>query len=171
MELAAIITKLNKAAPGAVLQKARFGRGGAQAIWIEARALPAVAATLRNDPDLKLDWLENLSVAQLEDALVITYFLRSRETPLCAILRATVTLNENESPAELPEVPSVREIWPMARSMERESSELFGIRFGGELAAAGILPKGWRGFPLRKSYVFPQEVFGIAHSRQGTDHA
>ena len=27
------------------------------------------------------------------------------------------------------------------------------------------LPKGWNGYPLRKSYVFPTEFLGIPHSR------
>ncbi|MCM2322097.1 MAG: NADH-quinone oxidoreductase subunit C [Oligoflexia bacterium] len=162
METAALISKLNKAVPGAVLQKARFGRGGKHAIWIEARSIAAVAEALSSDPELRLDWLENLSVAQLDEALLLTYFVRSRQTEVVAVLRATLALKSED---ELVDAPSVRTVWPMAVPFEREASELFGIRFGKGKRETGILPKGWRGFPLRKSYVFPQEFFQIAHSR------
>lgn len=165
MEKSKILKIIEKALPGAVLQKAPFGRAGELSLWVEALSIRKVSAHLASNAELQLDWLENFSVSQSEDAFVLTYFLRSRRTDSRLVLRASVV---PESEDALLEVPSVSAIWPMAVPMEDEAAEMFGIRFEGRVgpAASGrILPAGWRGFPLRKTYVFPQEILGIQHSR------
>ena len=63
-------------------------------------------------------------------------------------------------------VPSVSESWPMARNIEEEIQDLFGIDFGHKRPPGrGLLPAGWRGFPMRKSYAFPTEFADIMHMR------
>jgi NADH:ubiquinone oxidoreductase subunit C len=130
---------------------------------VELRKLGKVAGYLREA--LGFDWLENLSVAQVDDALVLTYFLRAGATREQLILKATVVPADARAEAE---APSVSALWPPAALMEQEAGELFGIRFQGA-AEGGVrarrLPEGWSGFPLRKGYEFPREVDGIAHAR------
>ena len=72
-----LISKLNKDVPGAVLETRRFGRSEITSIWIESQTIQKVAFALKNDVGLKLNWLENLSVVELEGVLVVTYFVTS----------------------------------------------------------------------------------------------
>jgi NADH:ubiquinone oxidoreductase subunit C len=162
-----LISKLNKLVPGAVLETRRFGRSGMISIWIETQTLQQIARTLKSDPELHLDWLENLSVVEFEGILVASYFVRSTITPHHYVLRASAVPSSPEAEVLF---PSVREIWPMAIPMEEEAQEMFGIRFQVDESQqdevqARRLPENWSGYPLRKSYVFPKEVFGITHSR------
>lgn len=162
-----LISKLNKLVPGAVLETRRFGRSGIVSIWIETQTLQKVASILKSDPELQLDWLENLSVVEFEGILVASYFIRSTVTAHHYILRSSAVPSSPEAEVLF---PSVREIWPMATPMEEEAREMFGIRFSmnesdSSTETARRLPENWAGFPLRKNYVFPKEVFGITHSR------
>lgn len=176
MEKQTLLSKLEKAAPGRILQHARFGRTQGVSVWVEKSALAEIARALRDDPELRLDWLENLSVAQMgagggadDEALVLTYFLRSTETEESLVLRASVDLARSD---QWVEAPSIIATWPMAAPFEQEASELFGIRFTGGASAGNPAEKvnpGWTGFPMRKNYVFPYQVFGITHSRSRYD--
>ena len=169
MDIAELINKINHAVPGAVLEKTRFGRTSRTAVWIEARALPEVAAFLHSGGGPALDWLENLSVMQMDETLVATYFLRSSQKPdRELIVRVSVAIPGLNRDVVFPSVSST---WPMARAFEVEAGELFGIRFNDRQGARThqpyqLLPEGWTGFPLRKTYMFPTEFLGIAHSRK-----
>jgi NADH-quinone oxidoreductase subunit C len=133
----------------AILERGRFGKTETPLLWIEASALTDIARMLREDPELSLDWLENLTVMQVDRILVASWFLRSRKTKARVVLRSTVVPGARDDEAELPSTTSV---WPEARQLERESSELFGIRFGGEPIPRRILAGGLDGFPLRKTF-------------------
>ncbi len=163
MEMSALVSKIEKALPGAILQKKPFGRSGDLSLWIEARQLRAVAQLISEDPLAELDWLEHLGAAEVEGAILLSYFVRSTRSDRSVILRSTVVPRHSEAEAEF---ASVSELWPMAEAMENEVTELFGIRFVGNTAPRlKLLPEGWEGFPLRKSYVFPVEFAGISHMR------
>ena len=173
MDTGEIHSKLKKAIPGSVLEKSRFGRSAQLSLWVESRSLPDIAAFLVADADIALDWLENLSAIQMDDAVVLTYFLRrssGAEGPAgtsTLILRASIEL---KGAAKEVTFQSVAKTWAMAAPFEAEIQEMFGVRFldpRGEPAyqGPGKLPAGWTGFPLRKSYVFPSEFLGIQHAR------
>lgn len=152
MDTKELISKLEKSVPKAVMDVRPFGRKGqAQpSAWIEMKSICSIAQALVEEPELGLDWLESLTVFQVEDALVLTYFVRSSRTDASLILRGTVV---PAKPDQEVEVPSVIEHWPMAREFEREAQELFGIRFEGGSRKSET---PWDGFPLRKSFSLPK---------------
>jgi NADH:ubiquinone oxidoreductase subunit C len=126
-----------------------------------------VAEALQSDSDLKLDWLENFSVVEFENALVLSYFVRAVGSPLQYIIRVSLVPPSPDGEVSL---PSVCHAWPMALLFELEAEEMFGVRFLNRRNVpnafiAGRLPQGWKGYPLRKKYEFPKEVSGIVHSR------
>jgi NADH:ubiquinone oxidoreductase subunit C len=160
-----LIPRLEEAVPGAVLEVRPFGRGGEISIWVELRSIQKVAQMVKKDPDFSFDWLENLSVMEVDKALVLSYFLRSQEKGHTLYLRGSVL---PPSPDAAVEILTVTKVWPMAKLMELEVTDLFGIKFFGNPIPGGgrfIMPKGWEGFPLRKNYVFPTEFLNIPHAR------
>jgi NADH:ubiquinone oxidoreductase subunit C len=132
-----------------ILDRARFGKTDVPLFWVEQGSLKELAASLRADPEISIDWLENLSVMQVDEILVVTWFLRSRKGRKRLVLRSTVVPAHANDAADL---PSLADTWPEASLMEREASEMFGIRFGGREIPRRILPAGFSGFPLRKSF-------------------
>ena len=56
-------------------------------------------------------------------------------------------------PANDPSVPTLFELWPGTEFHERETYDMFGIRFDGHPDPSRILmPEDWEGHPLRKDY-------------------
>lgn len=56
-------------------------------------------------------------------------------------------------PAEDPAIPSIVSVYPGANFYERETYDLFGVRFDGHPDLTRILlPDDWEGHPLRKDY-------------------
>ena len=172
METATLLSKLNQIAPAFIVEKQQFGRAGAgdpgelMSVWVEVKKVLPFARILRDEATLRMTWLENFSVMQLDEALVLSYFVRSHKTDARLVFRASIA---PDSDLDWVEVDSVAEVWPMAREFELEIRDLFGVRFHDpieELAARGrnLLPLNWHGFPLRKGYVFPTEVDGVAHT-------
>ncbi len=56
-------------------------------------------------------------------------------------------------PESDPSLPSLFEVWPGTEAHERETYDMFGIRFDGHPDMSRILmPDDWEGHPLRKDY-------------------
>ncbi|MBI2711503.1 MAG: NADH-quinone oxidoreductase subunit C [Bdellovibrio sp.] len=150
-----IVLKLNSICSGTVLEAGEFGRSGVVSVWIESKTVLQIAECLKNDLEFQLDWLENLSVVELEEVVVVTYFLRSTTTPETLVLRISALPG---SKSEKIVFPSVSSIWPMAIPFENEAEQLFGVTFIGkescELNNKFLLPDLSHGFPLRKSFDF-----------------
>jgi NADH-quinone oxidoreductase subunit C len=69
---------------------------------------------------------------------------------------------KDNKPGELPEVPSVTDLWATADWHEREVYDLSGVNFVGHPDLRRILlSEDWEGHPLRKDYEFPLEYHGI----------
>jgi NADH:ubiquinone oxidoreductase subunit C len=131
-----------------MLSRARFGRGDTPLVWVAGAELREVATLLREDSELNLNWLEHLTAMQVDETLVLTYFLCSTEHRTTLALR---TMAVPSASGEKVEVPSVQALWPMAAALEGEVGELFGIRFQGASCRARWLGAETPRFPLRKS--------------------
>ena len=56
-------------------------------------------------------------------------------------------------PGDDPHVPTLFDLWPGVEAHERETYDMFGIRFDGHPDPSRILmPEDWEGHPLRKDY-------------------
>ena len=56
-------------------------------------------------------------------------------------------------PGDDPWVPTLFDVWPGVEAHERETYDMFGIRFEGHPDPSRILmPEDWEGHPLRKDY-------------------
>jgi len=131
-------------------------------ITIDKTSLPEIAKFLRDNPKLYLDNLMCLSgmdypatAGQVPEHFTVVYHLFSTKHLHKITLKA-------DAPKDNPLVPSVYNIWPIAREYEREAYDLFGIKFGGHPNLTRILlPDDWEGHPLQKDYQFPKSYHGI----------
>ena len=162
MDTSKLKQKIEAEIPGALLEVRPFGRSLVLSVWVETQSILPLAALLRNDSFFRFDWLENFSVMDIDQALVLTYFLRSTTSNATLVIRGSVVPSGPEVPVE---IDSVCSIWPMAALFEQEIQELFGLKFKGKYSERKILPENWSGFPLRKAYVFPSEFMDVLHMR------
>jgi len=69
---------------------------------------------------------------------------------------------KSEIDRDNPEIESVSDTWKTAEWLERETYDLFGIRFTGHPDLRRILlPADWEGYPLRKDYQEQEYYHGI----------
>jgi len=100
--------------------------------------------------ELGCDWFDFLSAVDEPEALVVVCHLARREPFGHLLLRTRLSREE-------PVVESVGDAYAGATWHERETAEMFGVRFVG---AAGepleleplLLPPGFTGHPLRKDF-------------------
>jgi NADH-quinone oxidoreductase subunit C len=145
--------------------------------WIEVapNRLNEVAAYVRDDVNLKFDFLNCISVVDYfePDAkkaakvdwkphLEVIYHLSSISKKHQLVLKVILPRWKDDVAGELPEVQSVADIWRTADWHERECYDLGGVNFVGHPNLKRILcPDDWEGYPLRKDYVMPLEYHGI----------
>lgn len=122
----------------------RVMKGNYLGIEVDRTHLVAVCRFLRDQ--LGFDLLSCISGVDMLDHLETVYHLRS--TTRGSLLQIKVRLD-----AENPEVDSVVSVWPTANWLERETYDLFGIRFTGHPDLRRmLLDDDFEGYPLRKSF-------------------
>ncbi len=145
--------------------------------WVEIApaAIREVAEFLKHDPELAFDALNDLcgvdyfepdpkKVAKFghEPHLEVVYHLYSYTRRHYVVLKVKLPRWKADQAGEIPELPSVAEIWPIADWHEREAYDLVGVRFLGHPNLRRILcPEDWVGHALRKDYEFPLEYHGV----------
>ncbi len=122
--------------------------------WLDVpreRVLEALRC-LRDDPDLRYEFLEDLTATDHPDEEVrfrVAWNLTSFRRKDRFRLRA-------RCPEEDPVVPSATPLFATADWLERECFDMFGVRFEGHPDLRRILmPESFDAFPLRKE--FPME--------------
>jgi len=112
--------------------------------------LPAVAATLRNEPSLFFEMCLGVSGvhypadtgAELHAVYHLLSITHNRR------IRLEVT-----APDADPHIPSLVDVYPTCDWHERETWDFFGVIFDGHPALTRIeMPDDWRGHPQRKDY-------------------
>lgn len=145
--------------------------------WIEVA--PASVATvgrfLKTDPKLQFNALCNLTGVDYlepdpklsgkfpyEPHVEVVYHLQSLTHHHRLTLKVKLPRWKDGVPGQLPEVPSVSQVWAIADWHEREAYDLVGIRFLDHPNLVRILcVDDWVGHPLRKDYEFPLEYHGV----------
>ncbi|MBX9677842.1 MAG: NADH-quinone oxidoreductase subunit C [Gemmataceae bacterium] len=144
-------------------------------VTIESADLPAVCRFLRDDARLKFDILSCISgvdylepdpkkvaKAGFEPHTEVVYHMQSFAHRHRFVVKLNLPRWKGDKPGELPEVPTVSNLWPAADWHEREVYDLSGIWFTGHPDLRRILlAEDWTGHPLRKDYEFPLEYHGI----------
>ena len=133
---------------------------------IEPEQLRALAALLRDSPELQFEQLMDLcgldySAYAGADALLDGEEPRERHPGRFAVVYHLLSQTHNwrlrlrlfARDDEMPVVESVIDIWPSANWLEREVFDLFGVRFNNHPDLRRLLlPPDWEGHPLRKDY-------------------
>ena len=129
---------------------------GEVTVVVKPGDLPAVAATMRDAPELKFEQLTDLCGVDYRG-----YGDGAWSGPRFAVVYHLLSLVHNRrlrmrvfaTDDELPVVDSVIGIWPSANWFEREAFDLFGIVFTGHPDLRRILTDyGFIGHPFRKDF-------------------
>lgn len=122
---------------------------------VNSSKIAEVCEFLKDDDDLKFDFLSNLGGRDLGEQFEVFYMLYSYNRRHSFTIK-TRTTRDN------PHVPTVAGVWRAAEWHERETFDMFGIVFDGHPDLRRILlPSDWEGYPLRKDYVYPESYGGI----------
>ena len=122
----------------------RSMKGDYLGIEVDSSNLVAVCRFLRDQ--LGFDMLSCISGVDMLDHLETVYHLRSLARR--QLLQIKVRLNH-----EKPEVDSVVSVWPTANWLERETYDMYGIRFAGHPDLRRmLLDDDFEGYPLLKSF-------------------
>jgi NADH-quinone oxidoreductase subunit B/C/D len=119
----------------------------------EPDQVPELLRFLKQDIDQPYQRLEDLTAvdetarsSRPSHELTMVYHLLSFERAGYLRVKAPLATAQTET-------PSITDLWPAANWYEREAFDMFGVRFAGHPNLRRILmPEGWQGHPLRKSY-------------------
>jgi NADH-quinone oxidoreductase subunit C len=127
----------------------------------EAESIVLVATWLRDEPLLAFESLECLTGTDYPDASAIHVTLH-----LWSYLRRHRAVVKVLLPRDLPVMPTLSAVWPVAIWQERECFDLLGVRFEGHPDLRRILlPDDWVGHPLRKDFQEAPDYHGIPTTR------
>ncbi len=128
--------------PGAVIDAVP------EAATIDSQRLIEACTYLRDEPDLRFEFLSSLTGVDRLEWFEVVYHLESIRLNRITAIKVRTDDREN------PQVPSVVPVWPGAHLQEREAYDLLGIYFEGHPDLRRIfLWEGFAGYPLRKDYL------------------
>ena len=111
--------------------------------------VPAICAICKSDPRLKFDYLRCLSVVDYVESsgeFEINYHLHSLDIRHKMVVKTRLS-------EDSPVVPTVTGVWGGADWYERESNDLFGVKFDGHPNLVPLLLyEGFEGYPGRRSF-------------------
>ena len=115
-----------------------------------------VAQWLKSDPGASFDSLQCVTGTDIgESKLDSRYNLHSMELGHLIEVRIEVSI-------ENPKIPSIEQIWRSGDWFERETYDMYGIKYEGHRDLRRmLLPEDWEGFPLRKDYQEQETYHGI----------
>ena len=120
---------------------------GELSVTIRASAIIEIAQFLRDDPQLRFTFLENLCGVDYlgrTPRFEVVYHLLSHQNHQRICLKVGL-------PERSPMVASLTGLWSTANYQEREAFDMFGIIFEGHPSLERILmPDDWQGHPQRK---------------------
>jgi NADH-quinone oxidoreductase subunit C len=119
-----------------------------KSVYARPADLVAVCTALRDDPELRMQYLVNMTAVDYVTHFETVYHVQSFAKNHLAVLK--VRIDDRDEP----EIPSVTPVWYGAQLQEREVYDLFGIRFSGHPDLRRIfLWEGFAGYPLRKDFL------------------
>ena len=131
--------------PGAVEESREISQ--VSTFTIRANEIVYICSFLKENPELKFDYLMSLTAVDWPDRFEVVYHLYSIAHKHYVTLKVRA---DKKSPV----VPSVTSVWRAADWQEREVYDMFGIEFEGHPDLRRILLESdWEGFPLRKDYI------------------
>ena len=137
-------------------------RAGTSVMVVDRGSLLEACRLLRDGDEkfahLSSVWGVDYSAMGLEPRFAVVYYLYSPSSRRRIALKVPVEESD-------PVVPSVVEIWPGANFHERETFDMFGIRFEGHPNLTRILlPEDADFFPLRKDFPIGEEPIEFTHN-------
>ncbi len=121
-------------------------------VTVGRAAIVRVCRFLRDDPELAFDFLSFVAGVDRypkKPRFELVYQLYSIRHNHRFRLKALV----DDTGKETPRIDSVFEVWPTADWHERETAEMFGLRFNNHPDPRKLLlPDNWNAYPLRKDF-------------------
>lgn len=173
MTAAEIVARLEERFPGKI--KAKNLEAIDPFVVVDVENLVEVCRFLKHDEALAFDLLHDISgvdylepdakkapKAGFDPHLEVVYHLQSFKHAHRLTLKLLLPRWKNDQKGQLPEAPSLTNLYGSADWHEREVFDLLGVHFVGHPSLTRILlSEDWEGHPLRKDYEFPLEYHGI----------
>jgi NADH-quinone oxidoreductase subunit C len=142
-----ILEKLHSLLPEHLVGSREFR--GELTVTVTADVLVRVCEFLKTDPELAFDMLIDLTAVDMyrpEARFEVVYLMYSLKNT--RYLRLKVLVEEARAT-----VPTVTGVWPAANWHERETFDMFGIRFAGHPDLRRLyMPEEFEHHPLRKDF-------------------
>lgn len=145
--LSTVVEKLKSQFPNSILDAKEFR--GETTVHIKKEDITAVCTFLRDDADCQFNYCSDICGADAftpENRFEVIYNLYS--LPLNQRIRLKVFVDESDL-----HCPSVTSVWAGAEWPERETYDMFGIRFDGNNDLRRMyMPEEFEYYPLRKDF-------------------
>jgi NADH-quinone oxidoreductase subunit C len=115
-------------------------------ILVPGDQLHTVCEQLKNDPELRFDYLISLTAVDWNDHFMMVYHMTSTVHRHMLVVKTRIDNRED------PVIDTVSNIWITAEFFEREVYDLFGIKFRNHPDLRRLFLEDGYGFPLRKDF-------------------